>query len=105
MSKSTNDTNSDDSDADEDDEYDGNSYCEEFMYDDDASQPCDRSSKEIASVTLSDEELLICRATLKAYSLKNKKWRKLIYCSTYAGHILMKDSHASDRFRQGYSVE
>ena len=65
--------NADDDDDDDDDETDEDSDCQ---FDDGDFSACDRNGREnIAALT--DEELLLCRARLKGYSLRNKKWRML----------------------------
>lgn len=67
--------NSNESDDYYDDEEDG--------YDDEYNRSAQRSghgiannSNDIPTLTLTEEQLLLCSATLKGYSLKNKKWRK-----------------------------
>lgn len=72
----TGDTDEYDSDEDYDDD---NSGCdsEYDVSDDDEFRSCDRKGTNNISAALTKDQLLLCGATLKGYSLKNKKWRKL----------------------------
>ena len=63
-----------------DDYYDDD---EEDEFDDEYNRSAQRpghdiakNSNDIPTLTLTEEQLLLCSATLKGYSLKNKKWRK-----------------------------
>lgn len=67
------DADGDDSKLDYDDEYDSE-YDSEYLSDGDQCQSCDKKAGGKVSTALTDEHLLLCGATLKGYSLKNKKW-------------------------------
>lgn len=68
----------DESDEDYDDEYD-EEYDEEYVSDcqsdDEYSPTCNKNGRETITAALTNEQLLLCSATLKGYSLRNKKWR------------------------------
>lgn len=52
-------------------------YYSEYESDDGESRSCDKKETDEIATALTKEQLLLCGATLKGYSLKNKKWRKL----------------------------
>ena len=60
----------DDEDEDEDDDYDEDCYSE----DDDAEEIGSVEGDKSAPEPLTDDQLLLCVASLKGYSLRNKKW-------------------------------
>lgn len=78
------DTDDDDSDEDydeySDDEY-NSEYDSEYVSNDGGSRACNIKEGQDVSATLTNDQLLLCGATLKGYSLKNKKWRTLIRLS------------------------
>ncbi len=63
----------DDSDSGNDDEYDEDGT--DYELNDEGLGSCDKSGEGNRPAALTDEQLLLCSATLKGYSLKNKKWR------------------------------
>lgn len=76
----TSDTDADysDDDYDEYDEEYGSGCDSEYASDDGELRSCNRKVKDDISAALTNDQLLLCGATLKGYSLKNKKWCKLI---------------------------
>ena len=70
------DSDADYSDEDYDDEY-GSGCDSEYASDDGELRSCNRKEKDDISPALTNDQLLLCGATLKGYSLKNKKWCKL----------------------------
>lgn len=63
--------------GDDEDDGDGEVYDEygtDYESDDGGIQSCDKNREETRLAPLTDGQLILCSATLKGYSLKNKKW-------------------------------